>query len=68
VLETRLQTTINNLAVTRENISAAEGRIRDLDIAEEAANLTRLTILQQVGAAVSAQANQAPRIALSLLQ
>jgi flagellin len=68
VMETRLQSTIDNLSVARENISAAEGRIRDVDVAEEAANLTRLTILQQVGAAVSAQANQAPRIALSLLQ
>jgi flagellin len=68
VVETRLQSTINNLAVARENILAAEGRIRDIDVAEEAANMTRLSILQQVGAAVSAQANQAPRIALSLLQ
>lgn len=68
VLETRLQTTLNNLAVTRENLLAAEGRIRDLDVAEEAANLTRLSILQQLGASVSTQANQTPRIALSLLQ
>jgi flagellin len=68
VMETRLQSTISNLSVARENLSAAEGRIRDLDVAEEAANLTRLSILQQVGAAVSAQANQSPRIALSLLQ
>jgi flagellin len=68
VMETRLQSTISNLSVARENLSAAEGRIRDLDVAEEAANLTRLSILQQVGAAVSAQVNQSPRIALSLLQ
>jgi flagellin len=68
VLEARLQTTISNLAVARENIVAAEGRIRDLDVAEEAANLTRLSILQQLGTSISAQANQAPRIALSLLQ
>jgi len=68
VLENRLQTTINNLSAARENFTAAEGRIRDLDVAEEAANLTRLTILQQVGASVAAQANQSPRIALSLLQ
>jgi flagellin len=68
VLETRLQTTLSNLAVTRENFLAAEGRVRDLDVAEEAANLTRLSILQQVGASISAQANQAPRIALTLLQ
>jgi flagellin len=68
VLETRLQTTISNLAVARENVVAAEGRIRDLDVAEEAANLTRLSILQQVGSSVAAQANQSSRIALSLLQ
>jgi flagellin len=68
VLETRLQTTLNNLAVTRENLLAAEGRIRDLDVAEEAANLTRLSILQQLGTSVATQANQSPRIALSLLQ
>jgi flagellin len=68
VLETRLQTTLSNLAVTRENFLAAEGRVRDLDVAEEAANLTRLSILQQVGASIAAQANQSPRIALSLLQ
>jgi len=68
VLETRLQTTISNLAVARENVVAAEGRIRDLDVAEEAANLTRLSILQQVGSSVAAQANQSSRIALTLLQ
>jgi flagellin len=68
VLETRLNTTINSLAVQRENQSAAETRIRDLDVAEEAATLTRQTILQQVGASVYGQANQSPRIALALLQ
>lgn len=67
-LESRLQTTISNLAVTRENVLAAEGQIRDLDVAEEAAKLTRLSILQQVGSAMAAQANQSPRVALSLLQ
>jgi flagellin len=68
VLETRLNTQINNLTVARENTVAAEGRIRDLDVAEEAANLTRESILQQVGASIYAQANQSPRIALALLQ
>jgi flagellin len=68
VIESRLQTTIGNLSVVRENLKAAEGRVRDLDVAEEAANLTRLSILQQVGASMAAQANQAPRIALALLQ
>ena len=68
VIENRLQTTVSNLAVARENLVAAEGRIRDLDVAEEAAKITRLSILQQVGASVASQANQSPRIALALLQ
>jgi flagellin len=67
-LESRLNTTINNLSVARENTVAAEGRIRDLDVAEEAATLTRQSILQQVGASIYSQANQSPRIALALLQ
>lgn len=65
--ESRLRLAISNLGVARENFAAAESRIRDLDIAEEAANLTRLTILQNAGAAVLAQANQAPALALKLL-
>jgi flagellin len=46
---------------------AAESRIRDVDVAAESAELTRLSILQQAGASVLAQANQAPALALSLL-
>ena len=65
--ESRLNVTITNLSVARENFTAAESQIRDVDVAEEAANLTRLNILQQAGAAVLAQANQQPQIALSLL-
>ena len=65
--ESRLQVTINNLAVARENFAAAESRIRDVDVASEAAELTRLNILQQAGASVLAQANQQPQLALSLL-
>ena len=57
-----------NLGVTRENLVAAESRIRDVDVAEEAANLTRLNILQQAGTAVLAQANQLPSLALQLLR
>jgi len=66
--ESRLQLTINNLQVARENISSAESAIRDVDVASEAANLTRLNILQQAGAAVLGQANQQPSLALSLLR
>ena len=66
--ESRLQVTINNLSVARENFAAAESRIRDVDVASEAAELTRLGILQQAGSAVLAQANQQPSLALSLLR
>lgn len=66
--ESRLQVAINNLSVARENFAAAESRIRDVDVASEAAELTRLNILQQAGASILAQANQQPQLALSLLR
>ena len=65
--ESRLRTAAANLASTRENYAAAESRIRDTDVAADAAELTRLNILQQAGASVLAQVNQIPRLALSLL-
>lgn len=65
--ESRLNVAINNLSVARENFASAESRIRDVDVAAEAAELTRLGILQQAGAAVLAQANQQPALALTLL-
>lgn len=65
--ESRLDLTIRNLQVARENFQAAEGRIRDADVAAEAAELTRLNILQQAGTAILAQANQQPQLALQLL-
>lgn len=65
--ESRLRVAINNLSVARENFAAAESRIRDADVASEAAELTRLNILQQAGASVLAQANQQPSLALQLL-
>jgi flagellin len=65
--EARLNVAIQNLAVSRENFAAAESLIRDADIASQAAELTRLGILQQAGTAVLAQANQQPAISLSLL-
>jgi flagellin len=65
--ESRLSVAITNLSVSRENFNAAESQIRDVDVAQEAANLTRLNILQQAGAAVLAQANQQPSLALSLI-
>ena len=66
--ESRLDVTIRNLQVAKENFLAAESRIRDVDVASEAAELTRLNILQQAGAAVLAQANSQPQLALSLLR
>ena len=66
--ESRLNVAIENLQVARENFQAAESRIRDVDVAQESAELTRLNILQQAAAAVLGQANQQPQLALSLLQ
>ena len=65
--QNRLNVTIANLATARENLSAANSRIRDVDVAEETANLTRSQILMQAGVSVLAQANQVPSLALSLM-
>lgn len=66
--QNRLQSTITQLQIDRENLSAAESRIRDLDIAQESANLTRSSILQQAAISILSQANVQPQAALSLLQ
>jgi flagellin len=65
--ESRLETTIERMTVARENFMRAESAIRDADIAFEAAELTRLNILQQATTAILAQANQQPQLALQLL-
>jgi flagellin len=67
-IQNRLDSTTNNIGVMLENISAARSQIRDADIAEETAELTRAQILQQAGVAVLSQANSASQIALSLLR
>lgn len=67
-VESRLSTAITNLSVAKENYTGAESRIRDIDVAEEAASLTRYNILQQAGTSVLAQANQLPSLALQLLR
>lgn len=67
-VESRLTSAIENLTSSRENFLAAESRISDVDFAVEAAELTRLNILQQAGAAVLAQANQQPALAVQLLR
>jgi flagellin len=67
-IQNRLQSTINNLAVSIENISAANSRIRDTDVAEESAELTKNNVLMQAGTSVLAQANQTSNSAVQLLQ
>ncbi|MCR9244995.1 MAG: flagellin [bacterium] len=66
-IQNRLGSTINNLAIQTENLSAAESRIRDVDVALETAQLTRNNILQQASISILAQANQQPQAALQLL-
>lgn len=66
-IQNRLQSTISNLAVSVENMSAANSRIRDVDVAEETAELTRNNILLNAGTSVLAQANQTAQTALGLL-
>lgn len=66
-IQNRLQSTIGNIAVSVENLSAANSRIRDVDVAEETAELTRNNILLQAGTSVLAQANQTSNTALNLL-
>lgn len=63
----RIGVATNVLQVASENFKAAESRIRDTDVASDAAELTRLGILQQSAAAVLAQANQQPALAIQLL-
>jgi flagellin len=67
-LQNRLQSTINNIATSIENLSAANSRVRDTDIASETANLTKQNILMQAGTSVLAQANSSTKSALSLIQ
>ncbi|MBF0341496.1 MAG: flagellin FliC [Magnetococcales bacterium] len=66
--QNRFEMVIANLTNVSENTAAARSRIVDADIASESANLTRVSILQQAGTAVLAQANQQPQIALQLLK
>ena len=66
-IQNRLQSTISNTAVSVENMAAANSRIRDVDVAEETAELTRNNILLNAGTSVLAQANQSAQSALTLL-
>jgi len=67
-LQSRFETSIGNLQVTSENLSASRSRIQDADFAAETANLSRAQILQQAGTAMVAQANQLPQGILALLR
>jgi flagellin len=67
-LTNRLQSAANNLSVNIENLSSAESRIRNVDVAKESAQLTRNQILQQASSTILGQANQSPQLALSLLR
>jgi flagellin len=66
-LQNRLESTINNLSTTSENLSASRSRILDADFAQETAQLSRNQIIQQAGVSILAQANQQPQVALALL-
>lgn len=66
-MQNRLQTVINSITVSKENLSAANSRIRDADMAEETTELTKNQILMQSGVAVLAQSNATAKSALSLL-
>ena len=67
-LQNRLEYTINNLDTTAENMTAANSRIRDTDMAKEMMNYTKMNILTQAAQAMLAQANQQPQAILQLLQ
>ena len=63
----RFQSAINNIQAFSESLSAANSRIKDVDVAEETSRLSRGQILAQAGVSVLAQANLAPKLALKLL-
>jgi flagellin len=67
-VQNRLEHTLTNLASYEENLAASESRIRDVDMAKEMVNYTKLQILQQAGTAMLAQANLSPQAVLTLLR
>ncbi len=66
--QNRLEHTVNNLGTTQENLTAAESRVRDVDMAKEMMEFTKNNILNQAATSMLAQANQAPQGVLSLLR
>jgi flagellin len=67
-VQNRLEYTLQNAAIYQENLTASESRVRDVDMAAEMVNFTKLQILQQAGTAMLAQANQGSQGVLSLLR
>ncbi len=67
-LQNRLQSTVNNIQVSIENLASANSRVRDTDVAAETAELTKQNILMQAGTSVLSQANSSTNTALSLIQ
>lgn len=66
-LQNRLTSTVDNLGVAQENLSAANSRIRDTDVAQASSEMTRNNILLQAGTSTLAQANQSAQLALKLI-
>ena len=64
----RLQVSVSNIQSMRTTLSAANSRIRDVDVAEETSMLARSQVLSQAGTAILAQANQVPQLALQLMR
>lgn len=67
-MQNRLEHTMSSVGNTAENLQAAESRIRDVDMAKEMMNLTKLNILQQASQSMLAQANQSPQQVISILK
>jgi flagellin len=66
-IQNRLEASIRNIDMTSENLAAANGRIRDVDVASETANLTSQQILQQAGVSMLATANMTTALAMAIL-
>jgi len=67
-VQNRLETSIRNINNTAENLSAANSRIRDVDVASETSRMTSYQVLQQAGVSILAQANMTSSLAMSLLR
>ena len=67
-VQNRLEHRLNNISTYEENLKASESRIKDVDMASEMVNFTKLQILNQAGTSMLAQANSAPQSVLSLLR